>query len=159
MNKLIFIPVVLIVVAAGISRETVTLIDCRAKVDRYIQADFEEDYVCLHTDANGNVSTDVCTNYYSKQASKTNSVITINGEGSGPNFHDGYYYADMPNITTDYSNHYDFIGYREKHDVTIQYHYDDGDFKSRSEYMACLVTLGNQITFRTLYSIKLWEIS
>lgn len=127
-----------------------TIVSCKAEVDRYVMADFEEEYICPSLDG---TSVDVCTHYSSKAASYIVGTMTRDGVGKGPHFIDGYYFSNYPSVTMDHSSHADFVGYRRVEDTTITATYSDNTTHRKFDYLRCLLDTGNEARVLTWYGM------
>lgn len=137
----------------GFDVEVKKVRSCKAVVERFVMADFEEDYVCLSSDAKGNVVSDICTHYTKTQASHISSIITKDGVTAGKFMKDGMGYDFYPEISKDFTNHPHFVGYRRVEDIVITARYNDGTTHRKYDYLQCLLDRGNEFEVLTWFGM------
>lgn len=147
----------------GAGKATVLITGCKATVSRYVLAHFSEDYTCIDTgiDANGNPysEVDTCTHTWTKPASHVQTTVTVNGEGAGPFMKDGYYFGVTPAVETYWQDDPYFDRYSREHNVVITQYHSDGTSRAISKHLKCLTEIGTEVTFRTVYGVKLWRMN
>lgn len=142
----------------GIGSSQSTLTHVEYEQARYITAEYSETSMQTYVDADGSISTEMETDYWSESASVTWFYTVVNNDTVKESW-GGKKYKGYPEVTID-APESNFDGYKKHKDESYKAYFMDGTSTNiqRSKYNEYLERVGDEINYRTWYGLKMWEL-